>query len=226
MIAQLATIALLLCVSSSAALAQRDPRPPRFLPEKLSPHPVQPTMSEAPARLSAAANPDRGQIVLSPWVKFCGRDQNDPHGKVVCLTVKEVRLGSHAERFLAGVALIESAGEDKKILRVTLPADLQRSAPARLRVDDDIARSGELRRCLSNGCFWDFPADAAFVTRLRTGDRLHVEGAAASGEIASYDLPLAGFARANEGRPTDPAAFKDEQRRREGRSRDPSMQPR
>ena len=229
MFVRTASLALVVCVAASAALAQRQlplvPRPP-FPAEKFSNDPVQPQLSEAPARLSAAANPGQGQIVLSPWVKFCGKDQNDPHGTVLCLTVKEIRLRSDTEPLLAGVALVESAGEDKKFVRVTLPTDLQRSAPARLRVDDNPARDGELKQCLSNGCFWDFPADAEFVTRLKTGDRLHIEGVAASGEIATYDLPLGGFARANEGRPTDPASFKDEQKRRwEERSRDP-LQPR
>jgi hypothetical protein len=47
MIAQMATVALLLCVSSSAALAQRD-RALRFPAEKFSTRPVQPQMNVAP----------------------------------------------------------------------------------------------------------------------------------------------------------------------------------
>jgi hypothetical protein len=47
MIARMAIVVLLLCLASSAALAQRD-RPTRFPAEKFSPRPVQPTMNVAP----------------------------------------------------------------------------------------------------------------------------------------------------------------------------------
>jgi invasion protein IalB len=232
MLARILAVTLVLFAVTTAAEAQPRalPLPPAgrgFPPEKFSAQPVQPQMNEAPARLSPAANPRRWPVVESAWTKFCGKDKNDPHGKLICFTVKEVRLRASAESggsFVAGVALIETADDDKKILRVTLPPDLQRSTPARLRVDEDGARSGEFGECLSNGCFWDFPVDAEFVARLKTGDRLHVEGVAATGEVASYDLPLGEFTRANEGPPTDPTRFKDEQKRRwEERSRVPSM---
>ena len=162
MIAQMAAAVLLLCASSSAAFAQREPRLP-FPAEKFSTRPLQPSMNELPARLSPAANPEQWPVVQSPWVKFCGKDSNDPHGKTLCLTVKEIRLRSHTEPFLAGVALIESAGEDEKILRATLPPDLQQSAPVRLRVDDHTVGNGTLALCRSNGCTWDFPVGTAFV---------------------------------------------------------------
>ena len=144
----------------------------------------------------------------SPWTKFCGTDKNDPQRKSICLTVKEVRLRFQTAPVLAGVALIETAGEDKKILRATLPSDLQRSASVRMWVDDDAPRSGDYRECHPNACMWDFPADTAFVARLKAGEWLHLEGVAASGGVASYRLPLGEFARANEGPASEPKAFK------------------
>ena len=208
-----------------AAMAQRELRLP--LPaEKFSARPVQPPVNELPILVSPAANPERWPVIQSPWTKFCGTDKDDPQGKSICLTVKELRLGVHSAPFLAGVALIEASGEDKKILRVTLPSDLQRSAPVRMRVDDDTPRSGDYLECHPNGCMWDFPADTAFVARLKAGEWLHLDGVAASGEVASYHLPLGEFARTNEGPPTDPAAFEKEQKRRwEERSRNPPRSP-
>ena len=215
-----------LVISTSAAMAQRE-LPRRFPAEKFSAQPVQPVMTEEPARLSTAANPERLPVTQSRWAKFCGKDKNNPHGKPVCLTVKEVRLRSHDEPFLAGVALIEASGEDKKILRATLPTGLQRSTPVRIHIDDHPARSGEFRQCRSNGCMWDFLADATLVALLKTGGRLHIEGVTASGEVASYRLPLTEFARANEGPPIDPAVFEQEEKRRwEERSHGPSELPR
>src|ERR1051325_1682138 len=164
MLARIVTAILVVFAAISAAEAQRSAQPaPRPLPpvprafpaEKFSTQPVQPQMIEAPARLSPAANPEQWPVVESAWTKFCGKDQNDPHGTLLCLTVKEIRLRSHTERFIAGVAVIESADDDKKFLRVTLPVELQRSAPVRLRVDNDVARNGEFRQCLAHGCIWD-----------------------------------------------------------------------
>ena len=207
--------------STSAAMAQRE-LPRRFPAEKFSPQPVQPPMSELPARLSPAANPERWPVAQSPWTKFCGTESS-PQGKSICLTVKEVRLQSPAQPFLANVALIEAAGEEKKIVRVTLPSDLQRSAGVQIRVDDDAPRSGDYGECRPNGCMWDFSADASFVARLKAGEWLHVVGVLASGEVASYHLPLGEFARANEGLATDPTAFGREQKQRwEQRTRGPS----
>jgi invasion protein IalB len=225
-------VATLLVVFAATLAADAQPRPlplaPRPFPaEKFSNQPVQSPMIDAPARLSPAANPEQRPVVQSIWTKFCGKDTNNPHGQSVCLTVKEIRLGARAETFLAGVALIEAAGEDRKILRVTLPSDLQRSRPVRMHIDGDAVRSAEFRQCLPNGCAWDFPAEPAFVALLKSGERLHIAGVAASGEIASYDLPLAEFARANDGPPTDPASFDEYQKRRgEERSRRPAGQGR
>jgi invasion protein IalB len=223
MIARILLATLLMFAETSATFAQRQiqrERPRGFPAEKFSTQPVQPQMNVAPARLSPAANPERRPVVESPWVKFCGTDQNDPDAKVTCLTAKEVHLDRDARPFVAGVALIEAAGDDNKILRVTLPDHPRRPMQVRLRVDDDVARNGELRQCGADKCFWDFSANAALVARLKGGSRLHIEGVAGSDEITSYDLPLGEFARANEGAPTDPSSFKDEQERRwEERSR-------
>jgi invasion protein IalB len=218
MILRIGAAMLIVVAAASAAPAQRESKP-RFPAEKFSTRPVQ----------SAPLSPEimgSKLYAYSPWTKFCGTNKNDPQAKSICLTVKEVRLRSHAAPFLAGVALIEAAGEDKKILRATLPSDLQRSAPVRIRVDDDTPRSGNYLECRQNGCMWDFPADMAFVARLKAGERLHLEGVAASGEVASYRFPLEEFARANEGPPTDPAAFEKEQKRRwKERSRNPGVEP-
>src|SRR5262245_43993790 len=98
MIVRMAGVALVVCVLATDVLAQRD-RPNRFPAEKFSPHPVQPLMSEAPARLSLAANPERLPVVQTPWVKVCGKDPNDPHGKAICLTMKEIRLRTQTGTF-------------------------------------------------------------------------------------------------------------------------------
>src|SRR5947209_12907245 len=57
----------------------------------------------------------------SPWTKFCGKD--NAQAKEVCLTVKEARL--ETGQFLAGAALIEQQGEEKKLRSEEHTSELQ-----------------------------------------------------------------------------------------------------
>jgi invasion protein IalB len=194
------SIAVVLTLTSAAA-AQRKYPPP----EKYSPPPVQ-TAPQAGAR-----TPGQPAIVHSPWTKFCGKD-NNPTAKEVCLTVKEARL--ETGQFLAGVALIEQAGEAKKLFRVTLPLGMQLMPGARMFIDGETPRSGNFIVCLPNGCVADFEVTPDFVAKLKTGSELNLQGVNLPGQAATYLLPLTDFARANEGPATDPIQFEKEQQRR------------
>jgi invasion protein IalB len=157
---------------------------PHPIPEKISPIKLPPQVTGAEL------------FVYTPWVKLCGR--SDAAGPQICLTVMEVKR--EAGSFAAGAALIEGAG-DKKILRVTLPSDVQRSAGARVSIDNGAARDSSFATCNPRGCLADFEASAEFIAKLKAGALVHLRGTRASGKITSYRLPLADFARANEGAP-------------------------
>jgi invasion protein IalB len=196
------SLAVLLTLTS-AALAQR-----KQPPEKFSPRPVQVAPS---AQMSPAANPQQMPTVSTPWTKFCGKDNSDPRAKPMCLTAKEVRL--ETGKFLAGAALIEPAGNGTKVLRITLPPDVQRAAGTRMSIDGEAPRSGSYGPCIPNGCMADFEVDAEFVASLKSGQYLHLEGTSLPGEMMSYLLPLGDFAWANEGPSTDPVQFEKDRRR-------------
>lgn len=170
----------------ASAAAQQQPRAPA---DKASPRPVQP----APAIGSGAYG-------FSPWMKFCGRDKNDPAAPQICLTVLEVKHRDASPS--AGVALIEGAG--KTMLRVTLPLQVKRAAGARIAIDGEKPRSGAYVGCTSAVCLADFEAAPDVVAKLKTGRALELRGTGASGQPISYVLPLEGFARANEGPPSPP----------------------
>jgi invasion protein IalB len=150
-------------------------------------------------------------VVFTPWTKFCGKD-NKPQAKEVCLTVKEARL--ETGQFLAGAALIEQRGEEKKLLRVTLPLGMQLPQGARILLDQEEPINGRYIGCLPNRCIVDFDVSADFVGKLKRGQQIVLHGINLPGQVASYLLPLGGFAQANEGPPTDPATFAREQRQR------------
>ena len=201
------SIVVLLAVNSAAA-AQLKKAPP----EKLSPRPVQPAPRVEPAPKAApGAMTELSPFVYSPWTKFCGKDQQQQNAKEVCLTVKEARL--ETGQFIAGAALIEQEGEQKKILRVTLPLGMQLPQGTRLIVDKNEPQLGRYVVCLPNGCMADFDISADFVGKLKKGQTLLLQGINLPGQAASYPLPLTDFQKANEGPPTDPKVFEEQQKK-------------
>jgi invasion protein IalB len=203
-----------------AAQAQTQPaRPPAGAPPAARPPAGAKPPAAAPAPAPQAPAPDQAQaappelppIVYSPWTKFCGKDQQQQNAKEVCLTVKEARL--ETGQFIAGAALIEQEGEQKKILRVTLPLGMQLPQGTRLIVDKNEPQLGKYVVCLPNGCMADFDVNAEFVGKLKKGTTLLLQGINLPGQAASYPLPLGEFQKANEGPPTDPKVFEEQQRK-------------
>jgi invasion protein IalB len=207
-----------LALGTSFALAQQPVPAPKATPRPVAPKqqpkaPAQPAQ-QAPAapadQQQAAAPTDQPPIVYSPWTKFCGKD-NNAQAKEVCLTVKEARL--ETGQFLAGAALIEQAGEEKKLFRITLPLGMQLPQGTRMLLDKEQPLTGRYIVCLPNGCMADFDVTPDFVGKLKKGQQLVLQGINLPGQAASYMLPLADFAKANEGPPTDPKKFEEDQKK-------------
>lgn len=213
--AVLSTATVLAIGGLSPALAQQQPAPPKGQP-KQPPKQAQPAPKQQPAQQQAPQQPGQQSenqqipVVYSPWTKFCGKDQQQ-NAKEVCLTVKEARL--ETGQFIAGAALIEQAGEPKKVFRITLPLGMQLAQGTRMIVDKDQPLTGRYVVCLPNGCMADFEVDAGFVGRLKKGQNLTLQGINLPGQAASYEIPLADFAKANDGPPTDPKVFEEQQRK-------------
>jgi invasion protein IalB len=221
-----ATAALALTTSMALAQAPAQPAPPaQTVPApKATPRPAQPAQKaqpkapqqpaqQAPADPMQAAAPaaDQPPIVYSPWTKFCGKDNNNPAAKEVCLTVKEARL--ETGQFLAGAALIEQTGEEKKLFRITLPLGMQLPQGTRMLLDKEQPLQGRYVVCLPNGCMADFDVNAEFVGKLKKGQQIVLQGINLPGQAASYMLPLTEFAKANEGPATDPKKFEEDQKK-------------
>jgi invasion protein IalB len=166
--------------------------------------PVQQTQAAAPAQ------PQQLPLVYSPWTKICGKDQQ-PNAKEVCLVIKEARL--ETGQFVAGAVLVEPEGDPKKMLRVTLPLGMQLQQGTRVIID----QSNPLQRpyviCFPNGCMSDYDADAEMVGKLKKGQGLVVQAINAGGQPISLSLPLADFAKAYDGPPTDPKVLEEQQKK-------------
>jgi invasion protein IalB len=187
-------------------------------PAPAAQQPAAPGAPGAPGDQAAAPPADQPPIVYSPWTKFCGKDNNNPQAKEVCLTVKEARL--ETGQFLAGAALIEQTGEEKKLFRITLPLGMQLPQGTRMLLDKEQPLTGRYIVCLPNGCMADFDVNQEFVGKLKKGQQLVLQGINLPGQAASYMLPLADFAKANEGPPTDPKKFEEDQKKQQEKMQD------
>jgi invasion protein IalB len=207
-------LALTLC---SAAFAQQPPQP------KAAPHPKAPPPKAAPKQQPAAqpapppqAQPQQQQpggnlqVIYSPWSKVCGHN-DQPGAKTTCLTIMEAHL--ETGQFLAGAMFIEPEGETKKLLRITLPLGMQIPQGTRVILDQDQPMSAPYVVCLPNGCMADYQIDAAFLGKAKKGQNVVLQGINLNSQTASYPLPLADFAKANEGAPTDPKEFEEKHRK-------------
>jgi invasion protein IalB len=207
---------LLALALGSAAFAQQ-PAPPAPQPKAAPQQPKAQAPKAAPKQqppAQQAAPPAQPQqqassdmtVIHSPWVKVCGKDQQ-PGAKETCLTIMEARLENG--QFLAGAMFIEPENEPKKLLRITLPLGMQIPQGTRVILDQEQPISGRYLACLPNGCMADFEVDGAFVGKVKKGQSIILQGINLYGQTASYPLPLAEFAKANEGPATDPKAFQE-----------------
>ena len=151
------------------------------------------------------------QLIYSPWTKFCLKNQNDPNAKQVCFTGKDARIESGMP--VVAAVLIEPEGEPKKILRVTLPLGMQLIHGTRVIIDQNQPMTAPYVICFTNGCMADYEATADMIAKMKKGQGLVVQAINSTGQPISLVLPLADFAKAYDGPPTDPKVFEEQQKK-------------
>ncbi len=209
--------------AGSAFAQQPAPAPTPAAPRPAAPKPAaKPATPAAPAAKPAApAAPqaqapapapagEMPQLIYSPWAKFCGKGQ-DANAKEVCFTGKDAR--TEAGQPVVAAALIEPEGEPKKLFRVTLPSPLQLQYGTRIIIDQQPAISGPFFTCFANGCMADYEATPDLIGKLKHGQTLTIQAINLAANAISFPLPLQDFQKANEGPPTDPKVFEENQKK-------------
>jgi invasion protein IalB len=204
-----------------AAPAPAAPAKPAAKPQAKKPPTPAPAAQTAPAQAAPAAQPpaqtqaaapaQQLPLVYSPWTKICGKDQQQANAKEVCLVIKEARL--ETGQFVAGAVLVEPEGDPKKMLRVTLPLGMQLQQGTRVIIDQGNPVARPYVICFPNGCMSDYDADTDMVGKLKKGQGLIVQAINAGGQPISLTLPLADFAKAYDGPPTDPKVLEEQQKK-------------
>src|ERR1700742_4561989 len=187
-------------------------------PSAQAPAPAQAPQQAPPAQQGQAQAPapngqpqqDQVQLIYAPWTKFCLKGQ-DANAKQVCFTGKDGRIES-GQPVVAPV-IIEPEGEPKKILRVTLPLGMQLVHGTRIIVDNNAPQQSPYVICFANGCMSDYDATPELLANMKKGQTLVVQAIIANGAPLRRPLPLAEFAKAYDGPPTDPKAFEENQKK-------------
>jgi invasion protein IalB len=150
------------------------------------------------------------QLIYAPWTKFCLKGQ-DANAKQVCFTGKDGRIES-GQPVIAAV-IIEPEGEPKKILRVTLPLGMQLVHGTRIIIDNNPPQQSPYVICFANGCMSDYDLTPEMLANLKKGQNLVVQAINSNGAPLTLPLPLAEFAKAYDGPPTDPKVFEETQKK-------------
>ena len=158
----------------------------------------------------AGAQPEQVQLIYAPWTKFCLKGQ-DANAKQVCFTGKDGRIES-GQPVIAAV-VIEPEGEPKKILRVTLPLGMQLVHGTRVIIDNNPPAQSPYVICFQNGCMSDYEVTPEMLANLKKGQNLVVQAINSNGAPLTLPLPLAEFAKAYDGPPTDPKVFEETQKK-------------
>jgi invasion protein IalB len=180
--------------------------------QQIQPAPGTPPGQPAPQGQNAQ---QQVQLIYSPWTKFCLKGQPgqppDPNAKQVCFTGKDARVESGQP--VAAAVLIEPEGQERKILRVTLPLGMQLVHGTRVIVDQNQPMTAPYVICFTNGCMADYEANADMIGKLKKGQGLVLQAINATGQPISLTMPLGDFAKAYDGAPTDPKVFEEQQRK-------------
>jgi len=208
-----ATVALALTLTvAPRAFAQQPSTKPSAAPAQAAPG-----ARQAPHGASGKAeqNGEQLQLTASPWTKYCanglaGKPSNIK-AEEICFTASDAHLASGEK--LAIALLIEPTTSAAKLFRVTLPLGVALIPGARIVIDEKEAMTAPYVVCLPrNGCIADYKADAALIAKLKTGRSLAIQ-AVDKGRPIGFTLPLAGFAKAYDGPPSDPTRLNEQQRK-------------
>jgi invasion protein IalB len=192
---------------------------PKAAPKAAAPAPAPAPAAQAAPPPAAAGAPAAGaqqpqdqqvQLIYAPWTKFCLKGQ-DAGAKQVCFTGKDGRIES-GQPVIAAV-IIEPEGEPKKILRVTLPLGMQLVHGTRVIVDNNPPAQSPYVICFANGCMSDYEVTPELLASMKKGQNLVVQAINSNGAPLTLPLPLAEFAKAYDGPPTDPKEFEATQKK-------------
>jgi invasion protein IalB len=211
-------MATIMVVGASPAFAQQpQQKGSQSQPaQKAQPTPPAKQQQQRPAQAAPAQQPQQAQqgsaeppqLIYSPWTKFCLKEQG---GKQVCFTGKDARIESGMP--VASAALIEPEGEPKKLLRINVPLAMKIEHGTRLIIDQTSPRTAPYVSCFVTGCVSDYEINTDTISQLKKSQQLHIQAIGINGQPFTVPLPMAEYAKAYDGPPTDPKVMEEQQKK-------------
>lgn len=201
----------------ASALVVAGPAAAQTPPAKPAPaKPAQPAPQPAPsAQPTAPAGPTVVQLKPEPsqadWLKICGEDQAAK--KKVCYVTRDF-VSDQGQPVLA-VAVYDVQGDPQKVVRFLMPLALLLGPGIRFGVDTGQMTPGKYAICFPNGCFAEGTVKDDVINALKKGTTLNVSVQNQFSREVSFQVPLAGFGKAFDGPPIDPAVLEQQQRQME-----------
>jgi invasion protein IalB len=186
-------LASVLVLSLNARSPAQQQKAPKAAPkgQAQKPDPAQPAAPEMPP------------LIYSNWTKLCGKSP-EAGGKTMCRIGKDGRLDTGLP--MVGAVLMEAEGETRKILQIMLPMGVLLPRGTRVLIDNDEQGAMVLPIivCAGGGCMAQAEAGAEMVAKLKKGQNLFVQASNMQQSVFTLAVPLADFAKAYDGPPTDP----------------------
>jgi invasion protein IalB len=197
----LAAVAMSALVTIAAVPLSYAQQPTPKTPQPKTQQKDQPKPEQKPSPGAAQQQGGEAQITYSAWTKVCQRGP-EANAKRICFTGRDGRIESGMP--VVAAVLIEPDGEPRKLLRVTLPLGMSLLSGTRAIIDNGQPMTAPYVVCIPSGCVADYEASGELIAKMKAGQTIHVQGINGSGEPISLQLPLADFAKAYDGPPTDP----------------------
>lgn len=201
----LGAIAALAIAVGPHAFAQQPSTNPTVPPTRAAPEPSAGQAHEGAPGEAGQSGEQPLDVLASPWTRYCAKKPTEQSSEIglkeVCFTASDGHVASGQK---LAIALLIEPKDGPKLLRVTLPLGVALVPGARIVIDDNAALTAPYVVCLpQNGCMADYKADNDLIEKLKKGRTLAIE-AFAKGKPIAFTLPLAGFAKAYDGPPSDP----------------------
>ncbi|TDR93930.1 invasion associated locus B family protein [Enterovirga rhinocerotis] len=208
---RLAWLSAVLAVGvSGAAQAQQKPRPAQQPAQQQPAQPAQGApegqQNTGPLVVQVKAEPSQAE-----WTKVCGKDPGS--AAEVCYTTRDF-VSDQGQPVLAAAVYDVKGPQTQKIVRFLMPLGLLLRPGIRFAVDQQAPAAGAYTICFPNGCF----AEATglkddFTNALKKGTNINVSVQNQVGREVTFQVPLAGFAKAFDGAPMDPKVLEEQQKK-------------
>jgi invasion protein IalB len=187
-------------------------------PQAQQPAPAaQPASPALPGQQQGAGAP--GPMVIqvkadpaqTDWIKTCGKDEGAK--AEICATTRDF-VSDQGQPALA-VAVYDVKGpQPQRVVRFLLPPGFLLQPGIRFAVDQNAPTPGRYAICMPNGCFAEALATKDDVIgQFKKGTNLNVSLQNPVGQEVTFQVPLAGFAKAFDGPAVDPKVLEEQQKR-------------